>query len=307
MRPRTILRAGYATKKYEISNKDIRTGKFERLINARDIRKTNVNRLCELLNKGTHFRSPLIVNAVNGTWRLIDGNHRFNAIAQYLESNEENRVEVLLVIYDNLTDEEEKDEFTRWNKGTKQNTNDVVKQYENDIPVFDIINRDRSFPLKVTVYGGGNSISFYRLVGAYLAAQKTSFAGSYSSDAWHFVSDAQNLKALDAVLMREFLKDFIVSFGAFQNNQFGKMGAFNALMRIWVDNKQIIPSDKLVNLWIKRLRSNGIAHEWAKMSGRSGAVACREQFLKLLNENRSKVLFVNNDHLPDDYEVDEDE
>ncbi|MAG92007.1 hypothetical protein CMO83_05000, partial [Candidatus Woesearchaeota archaeon] len=104
-RQKQVLRVGYITQKYQITDGDIRSGKFEILTNRRNIAKSTVNSIFDGLINNKHFDSSFVVNKDNGKFRLIDGNHRYEAIVKYLAANPENRVEVTLHVYKELDED----------------------------------------------------------------------------------------------------------------------------------------------------------------------------------------------------------
>ena len=85
---------------------------FTKLANRRDTRTAVVSRLHRLLEDGSHFETPLVANRLNGTYRLLDGNHRGEAIERYFANHPERKVEVVVFYYENLNPDEEKN-FTR--------------------------------------------------------------------------------------------------------------------------------------------------------------------------------------------------
>ncbi|HSU72921.1 MAG TPA: hypothetical protein VLJ21_03675 [Candidatus Binatia bacterium] len=274
---------------------DPETGLFVRLPNARKLSQGVVNELFERLIDGHTIVQPFVVNEVGGKWRLLDGNHRMEAIRKYLAANPTHRVEINIVKYDNLGEQEEKDVFTEWNLGRKQSTNDVVRQYWKDIPLakhFEKLDKEGKLVVGVAPYPGNTTVAFYRAVGAYLAATKPTFAGGYIGDPWHFIDEAMELDAGDAHKIAAFLSDFVAAFGPWKNNLWSKTTPFAALMKIWYDNYEHFPPNRIQHWWNKRLYNDASARD---MSQRSGMGACKYaygHYLRLLNEgNRAKEIF----------------
>lgn len=293
---RQILRIGYKTKKYEISLKDIETEKFELLLNRRKIRPQTVDGILHNLNSGKHFDSPFVVHKKNGRFQLIDGNHRYEAIAKFLDQHPKNRIEVTLNIYEGLTEQQLKDLYTAWNLGKKQSTNDVVKQYKDDISIFAMLERD--FPCSITVYGGSNAVSFFKLVGAYLASQAPTFQGGFIGTPWDFVRKAQALVKQDVNNMKVFMKEFIEIFGPIKNNRFLRTTPFVALMRIWMDNRHIFsPYTRMRGYFRSRIRNDRIADDLAGMSGMKACRYVYEQYVRMLNKDRITNVFIKREEL----------
>ncbi|MBU1082662.1 MAG: hypothetical protein KKB59_19410, partial [Spirochaetes bacterium] len=257
-----------------------------------------------ILNK--HFDAPFVINLKNGKMRLIDGNHRFEAVKKYIGANPDNRVEVTLNMYSNLNEEIEKELYTQWNLGNKQSTSDVVKQYKEDIPIFKLMEK-KDFPVKVNVYGGSGSIKFYSLVGAYLASIEPKFKGGFLASPWEFIARAQALGKKDVTLMAGFMKDFVQAFGVLKNNRFLRGTPFTSIMRIWMDNRVTIPYSKMINYFKLRLVNDKIADSLGSISGRGACVHVRGEYLRLLNEGRTKDIFINADILDDTEQEEEDD
>lgn len=304
-RARQVLRLGFSTRRYEINSDDIRKGTFELLANRRNISQGVVGGIFENLMAGKHFDSSFVVNQRNGKFRLIDGNHRYEAIEKYLGANPDNRVEVLLHIYEKLDDDAEKSLYTMYNLGRKQSTNDFIQQYKEEIPIWKHINDQTKFPVKVTVYGGIGSISFYKLVGAYLAALKPRFQGGYIGRPLDFVYNTKNLGHSDINLMGQFMKEFMQAFGPIRNNVWLKTTPLNAVMRIWVDNRDHIRPDVMASLFRKKLANDAAAVDLSKASGMGSCKYARDKYLIMLNDGRSRELFVNKD--VDSSEAEEDD
>lgn len=299
-RPKQVLRVGYITQKYEITSEDVRNGTFEILGNRRNISKATVKSIFEGLVKDTHFDASFVVNKVNGRYRLIDGNHRYEAITKYLMANPNNRVEVTMHVYKNLEDAQEKLLYTRYNQGKKQSTNDFVQQYKDEIPLWKIISNPREFPVKVSAYGGINSISFYKLVGSYIACQKPRFPGGYMGKPLDFIEDSQQLGHRDAKLMAEFIKEFMRAFGPLRNNKWFRTTPFTAIMKIWMDNRENFKPDKMINLFENRLRQDAEAIDLGASGGYSATKYARDKYLFKLNDGRQRDLFIDKDNFDEE-------
>jgi len=299
-RPKQVLRIGYTTQKYEINGEDIRKGKFEILTNRRNISKSTVNSIFDGLINDKHFDSSFVVNLVNGKFRLIDGNHRYEAIVKYLAANPDNRVEVTLHVYKELDEDEEKLLYTRYNQGKKQSTNDFVQQYKDEIPLWKIITNPREFPVKVSVYGGLSSMSFYKLVGAYISCRKPRFTGGYFGRPLDFIDDTKQLGHSDAKLMGEFLKEYLKAFGPLRNNKWFRTTPFTAIMKIWVDNRENFLPDKLVKFFHEKLAMDAEAIDLGSSGGQSATKYARDKYLLKLNNGRQRDLFIDKDTQEDE-------
>jgi hypothetical protein len=295
-KPKSVLNLECKTFRRELTAADIdpTTGIFERMDNARKIAPGTVAKLLAKMLSGETIEQPLVVNKRSERWRLIDGNHRYLAIAKYLAMEPTHRVETTITEYEGLSDDEEKAIYTEWNLGRKQSTNDVVQQYWDEIPIvndFEKLNSQGRLPVSVTPYPCPTSINLYRLAGAYLSAIRPTFPGGYTGSAFEFVDEVQKLGLRDATLMAEFMRDLITALGAWKNNPFGKTTPFNALMRIWLDNRERFTPDKLQRIWKTKLLGDYEVKTLMESSGIGATKHAYGRYLDILNAQRSRDLF----------------
>jgi len=280
----------YVVKDYVISQATLNKDVFGILQNRRKISSGTVRNIMKQLEEGVHFESPIVVNKLDSAYRIVDGNHRDAAIRKFIKENPGSTVRVRLALYENLTEEEEKEVYTRWNKGRKQSTNDVVQQYEADIKIFaHLQNTDPT----IDVYGTNGNLSFFRVVGAYFAAQDDVFHGGYIGSAFEFVEKAQRLGKKDADIIKAFLADFVGVFG--QNgkgkNTWYKTTPFTAVFKIWYDNRANIMPDKMQSV-LAKLASDGASRNWHSQGGASTCVNAHNAYLITVNTGRRKNHFV---------------
>ena len=241
-----------------------------------------------LLEDGKNFDSSFVIHR-NGKDKLIDGNNRFEAIKQYLTLNPTHKVEVELQIYTGLSEAEQKDLYSQWNKGVKQSTNDVVKQFEFDIPVFTLIKNN--FPVKITVYGGTGCMSLFTLISAYFAATRQTFPGGFIGNAWNFVKYAQSLGHKDYIIMKAFMMDWLQIFGPIKNNKAARSTPFFAIFRIWYTNRNTINPIKLITLF-KQLDNDKNFDYLGSCSGVTSCQYAKSQYVAMMNKGRTKNLLV---------------
>lgn len=286
-----VLKQDYKEKKVVINAEDLEDGFFEILNNRRNVTAQQVNSIYRGLESGKHFNSPFVVHKKNGTYRLIDGNHRESSLRKFFEDNLDCSVEVTLHIYEKLSEEEEKELYTRANAGKKQSTNDFVQQYKEDIPIWHMI--QERFPIRVTAYPSKESINFYALVGSYLASIKPgSFQGDFIGKPMEFIDIAKQLDEQDVKLMRAFCKDHLQAFGVFKNNIWFKGTCFRSVMRIWMDNRSNMLPAKMVKYFSDRLAQDYVARELGKVSSMSATRYARDKYIEMLNRDRVRDQFV---------------
>lgn len=289
------MRPSYTVKKVVLTEKNI--SNIVGAINQRKIRHGVVKSILAGLNMGQHFESPISVNLRDGEYRLFDGGHRTIAMKKFFLENPTEKIEITLHVYNDLSDEDEREEYSIVNKGTKQSTNDVVKQYASTIPALQTMikgwrfnGRNKVFPCKITAYPGTGSVSFYRIVSAYFAAQDTKFQGGFPGSAFEFVEKAQALKKEDVMMMNAFMLDFISAFGPVKNNGFLRSTPFTALMRIWCDNRTSIPAFTMPKRF-KKLTGDASVEQICKSGGLGATISAHQVFLIILNAGRTRYLF----------------
>jgi len=110
----------------------------------RDIRPAMVKSLSGYLNSKEGLKQPLHVNNVKDKYRVVDGNHRMEAIKSYLKRNKDETLKIKLVIYDNLGTIEERKLFDMLAQTVNQSMNDYFKIHFDEVPLFGMI--DDNFP-----------------------------------------------------------------------------------------------------------------------------------------------------------------
>lgn len=280
-----IIRPLYETKTYNITARDVEGNTFVPLANRREINDKVVRDIYRQLEAGEHFESPIVVSYKRGQNRLLDGNHRYEAIAAYLAEHPEDSIQVTMHVYQGLTDADEKKKYTRWNKGRKQSTKDYIKQFEVEIPAFSQM--QASFPWPIDIYGR-EGVPFFKLVSCYLAAKETSFSGGFIGGPDVFIKEAQALTDEDIETMAQFAQIMVGAFGGNIKDNITKKWLrstpITALCRLYLDNKSKIPGPKMSQIFRLKLEHDANA---LAMGGSSGMSACKyvwQEYAKILNE-----------------------
>jgi hypothetical protein len=263
--------------------------RFVILKNRRDIRSGVKTKLRRLLEKGKHFDTPLVTNRITADEkdRLLDGNHRIECIKEFFEVYPNRKVEVYVMYYEDLDPAEEKKKYTQWNSGTKQNTNDFIKQYWDDIPMAKKMQRD--FPCKVSYKWAVDTMEFKTLVSEYLVREASTFAGGYSGSAINFIDEVKLLGNPDYAVLRAFMIDFIEIFGKpdFKSNPHYKQANFYSIFRIWWDNKTRLSPLEVKKGFLK-IKGNQSIQFFAKGGGtRENCQLCHTQLLRDINSGRT--------------------
>ncbi len=236
------------------------------------IRTTNVKKLMSSLKSGKHFNSPFVVNAKNDTLKLIDGNHRYEAIKNVIAIIPDFLIDIWFAKYENLTEVEERDIFKIWNIGTRQTADDFLKIYWKTIPKGNKMLKE----LNASIYNSNARVKIKHIVGNHIDAKKQNkFAGGYGACSEKTVGDFSEITDSDIVVMKAYLSDMIAIFGPVNTKDiYWKTTAPAAFYRIWYDNR-IIPRVSFIKEFTKLFLSvaaGNVIREQAKASGRSATV-----------------------------------
>jgi len=258
----------------------------------REIRKSNVLKHINLIKNRHHFKTPFVLNKTNGKYKIIDGNHRYEAIKRVLEIDNTFSIKILCAVYNNLDRKSERIAFSDWNSGTKQTANDFLKIYWEDIPLGNEVLKQTG----ATIYGG-KSIKVKLIVGSHIEAKKQGkFSGGYDGGNLKVVEDFSKLEHSDIKLMKAFMLDMKELFGPFdKDNVFWKGTAVAMLYRLWYDNRTIPRKTFLKTLHTIFNKNYNISERWKqqlKTSGRSASVDLYYNVLRPQIERESKVKFV---------------
>jgi len=241
---------------YEDERRKIRTGKVASM-------KVNFKKEDQLEK---HFDSPMVVNLVEDLdiWRIIDGNHRYESIAQKILEDPNFSIFVWLAEYKNLDRDEERRIYSKWNKGTPESATDFLKYHFKKIELADTILRR----LPVSIYGGEKTMGIKNFVGSYLVAKKSKFTGSYSAGGEKTFRDINAITMDNIIEMRAWYLDHSEIFGEYyKGNPWYMTTPLAVFFRIWMDNKHISPQKyktliksvfaMRINLWLPTMKASG--------------------------------------------------
>lgn len=287
---------------YEIDKKTIKN--FHLLVEERrQLRIGKVKSILASLEKGIHFESDIVVNKINGDYRVIDGNHRIEAISELLKREPETRVKVYLAKYENLSlyqekkiriekiRDEERRIYSVWNKGTPENATDYLQQYFKIIPCGEEMLRK----LPATIYSTDKTMSLKLLVGSHVTAKaQKKFEGGYANGGEKTVEDFKAVESGDITIMKAFCDDMEEIFGKFyKQSPYYRTTVISSFYRIWYDNKKQMPRQKFIDVF-----KAVFLDKWAEVNelsahgGRSATQTFYRLSLDRLNSYRKKLYFL---------------
>ena len=239
----------------------------------------------------------LIINRINGKDRLIDGNHRIEAVKRFFEYKKSYatvKIECTLKVYENLTPEEEKQVYLDEAKRRNESHEDRLNMSKDDITFWKLLNdKLDKFPCEVTIYKTVNGLRFKVI----LKAIKTSKRGPDAAfDAQSLNKDevvpfAKSLEYEDYVAFKNFMDLFIKTFGQVaKTNLYAKSQYFIPLWDIYIQNIQY-KDDKTFNERFARVISRADIMSYANLATRDGIARIRELMLNYMNKNYAVKIF----------------
>lgn len=194
--------------------------KFELYDDRRPIRSTQVESLLRTLRNGGHFDAPLVVHKDNGNYKIIDGNHRYEALKIFLGENRDDKIELRLLTYKNLTPSDERALYIKYAIGIKQTIDDLLHLMRSEIPLYDMLKR-RHIPVTTSSAPASDTISFkliLRMLYGTLNTEKVFTARGLKRD--EIISVAKEYGEENADMVKSFLTVFRGAFGSYRENKF---------------------------------------------------------------------------------------
>lgn len=249
----------------------------------RMIRPNKVKTLLTELRNARHFSSPIVTNKINGKYRLIDGNHRFEAINQIIKENPSFKIEIWNAIHRGLSLDEERQVFKIWNIGTKQSPDDFLKIYWDTIPLGRIL-LDK---IPCTIYRHPTKIRAKTIVSAHFGATTASnkFTGLYRCGVETMLKKYKALTHQDIKMMMAFMKDMGEVFGAFNPKYpFWKTSPVSAFYTIWMNNLTRMSRTHMLKAFKRVFLKPSTTKMWQEYASLGGNDACKMFYNRALDE-----------------------
>jgi hypothetical protein len=282
----------YRTKRITIDAETLKL--LKTMESRRRVVNAHVNRLHKVLLEGKNFDAPMVVNELDvGKFRLLDGNHRLEAIKKWIADDKENKrkLEVSFAIYDKLDAEEEREVFTKWNSGRRQSSNDFIQLYASEIPILQKMLK--SFPVSVRIYSlqeGQRGIHFSSIMKAYFMAEAPypQFK-PYTGAAKRFVDDCIALGDDDYDKLKDFVKFFESTFGILEkDNPYQTTTSLNCFTTIYMDNEADFGIDELSRLFKRHVLGKSQVLILGSAGGRVATENLYNELRALFSKGRSK-------------------
>lgn len=260
----------------------------------RQIRDGKVKQIAMGLRKGQNFESPLVVNQINGKYRVIDGNHRVDAVGKEINRDPDFRMTCWMAVYKDLTRKQEREIYTLWNSGTPENSTDYLKNYFKTIPYGEEMLRR----LNLSIYGSKEKMKVKLLVGSHIQAKRGgTFKGGYPNRGPKTVLDFCLIDRKDIATMKDFQVFYESVFEPYrQGKTYYRTTPFAALYRIWYDNRDLmdlsVMKDAFESTFKNKVGLKKMFEEYSKLGGISACKFFYEVAIQQLNDYRKKVHFV---------------
>lgn len=286
----------YKIEEFTIDENSI--SQFEILPNRRQISEVQVGKIHGRLLAGKNPIGILIVNKKNNKLRLIDGNHRLEAIKKYYnyrEIHKDVKIECVLKVYNNLTEEEEREVYIEEANRRDESYEDRLNIYKETIMFWKLINDPiNSFPSSISIYNGKNSLRFRNVLNA-LNIIKNSSEGGYHAQYLgkdEVVAFAKSLTYDDFILLKEFVTFFQEIFGKIgRENMYCKVQFFIPLFDIYAKNRKY-SEDANFKERFQRMMGRTDIMSYTQMGGREAQLKIRTLMIDYGNWRVSKNLFV---------------
>jgi hypothetical protein len=230
----SLISVPYKSKIIKINKSNVSS--FEMMENARRLRPGEIANLKQQLCSGIHFASPIVVNRIGNKFKVIDGNHRLQAIINWIKDSD-NSIEVEFAVYEELDKEKEASVYRLWNRGTRQSVDDRIQVMRNDIPILQDIVDNRLFPVNVRIYPirqSGIGLHFRTLMkGYYFSTRDWAFTANVAV----FLEWLTKLDSTDAAKLEQFCKNYEEVFGKMgRDNIYSKASFLIPYMRVYFMN-----------------------------------------------------------------------
>lgn len=263
------------------------------IVNPRKLHPAQVQSIYGALLEGKHFDSGFVINRRADTLRVIDGNHRVEALRLFFKAYPHMKIVIFSAVYDTLNDAQEREIFTRWNISVTQSTDDFINSYKDTIPMFSRFVNE----MECSVYGTHNRMKVRDVATAYYASFENPYHGGEAKTRIEFIQYMQRLTDSDLDIIIQNFSTLKTIFDAENRKDWMRQAAFQsvsfrALYYLVANNL-----DQLGDAHVKRrmrtvLVGRTIMDEYRKYSGRRASIDAYLAFKAILNDTKSDKKFI---------------
>ena len=290
------IKKNYEIKVFTITKDNIQN--FDIMTNRRLISEAQVQKIHGVLLTDENPIGVLIVNTRGNKMRLIDGNHRMEAIKRfyaYKTSYSNIKIECVLKIFTDLSNEEEKQIYSNEADRRNESYEDRLNMYKDTFQFWkNIQNPNNEFTCKVSIYKQKGSARFRLLLDSLITA-KNSSAGNYSPVGLrkiNLIKFAKTVNWDDFIMLKEYMKFFQENFGIVDSsNLYMKTQIFMPLFDIWVKNRASVDAKDLARRF-KRIINKPDIIQFSGMNCREVNIKMRGIMVNYMNFGTSVNKFI---------------
>ena len=221
----------------------------------RKLSKTHWKNIQAKLADSIVLKEAFVINVrENGDEVLLDGYHRKKALDENHLANPVVKM-IKVEVYKNLTPDEEKEIYFRYNSGKPHTANDLLRPYVDEL-IFCKLVQSRNFPIEIVndSYEPRDKCSMQRLI-SYLVFANEYAQGTIKKDDYRrYVAielDSKNQSKIEANNLKQFLNLMRSVLGRYDRNiALYKNLMMGILLRLYYVN--VIKTKKLTDLEFKR-------------------------------------------------------
>ena len=282
------LKKAFEVRNFTITSDSI--SNFEIMENRRSIGSSHVSQMHTALRNGENPIGILLVNETkSGKWRLIDGNHRIEAVKRfyaYKKANKNIKIECVIRIYKNLTEDEEREVYSNEAKRRNESYEDRLNMYKDTITFLKLMqNPLNEFPCGVSIYPRKNSIKFRNILDSLFTVKSGAGKGYYPRHLKKedLVLFARDCDFDDFLLIKRFVGIFQDVFGQVsETNQFTRRQAFIPLFDIFYKNFRTVSDNKIKDRFSLILGKSDIIM-YLNLQGREAQQTMRNLMVNYMN------------------------
>jgi len=261
-----------------------------RVVRPRKLRWGQVLSIYKALLRGEHFDVPIVVNIhyKYGT-KVLDGQHRIEALKLYFEKYPHHRIQITLIKYKGLSDEEERQVYRRWNIAIKQSTDDFLHGFMEELPMMHELQKR----VPCSVYGSHKKMKLRTLINAYHASKDKEYTGGERKTGYDFILYLKKLTSDDIAEIQRVFEVIHDVFNHEGKKDFCRLSpfknlVFRALYSLVAKNLDALGEKYIKKQMKKMLCDRQILDEYRRYYGRRASVDAYLAFKGLLNRNAEK-------------------
>lgn len=289
------IKKGYELETMIVSRENI--DEFEIMETRRQIGEHHVRGILAALGTGSNSMGIIIVNKKRNRIRLIDGNHRIEALRRFLnrKTQEKTKVEITLKVYRDITNEEERMIYTTEATRKNESYEDRLNMYKDTIIFWGLVSDPlKGFPCEVSIYGSRKAIKFRNILNALYVSKSSPRRGYYAAYLRkdNIIEFAQGVKFNDYTLMKEFMDFFQRTFGKVEtSNMYIRTNFFMPLFDIYFRNMSQRNSRSFPERF-RRIMGRSELLIFLNSGSRESQKRIREIMIEYMNHGVSKNSFI---------------